>query len=113
DSGRDAPQRTANPMVFVMKAGGGKRGPLPLLTVRSPNVEPLRRSQPTRAGTAEKVRMMGGASSHLTGQHPVERDSHKADGVLGTKIARPKASENLGRALRSAMGSLMAFREND
>ena len=36
-------------------------------------------------------------SSHLSGHHPIERDSHKTDGVLGTKIVRHKTGENLGR----------------
>ena len=43
---------------------------------------------------SEKAGLMRGLSSHFSGHHPIERDSHETDGVLGTRIVRRETYEN-------------------
>jgi hypothetical protein len=47
---------------------------------------------------------MRGLSHHFNLHHPIDRDSHETDGVLGTQVVRRKTGENLGQGRDSSMG---------
>jgi hypothetical protein len=53
-------------------------------------------SYAAKAVVRENVGLAGCLSSHLAGHHPIERDSHKTDGVLGTIVVRQKTYGNPG-----------------
>ena len=61
--------------------------------------------QVSRCGTlsnqtvAKYLVLIRGRSRHLNGHHPVESDSRKTVGVLGTKIVRRKTYGNLGHGM--------------
>jgi hypothetical protein len=54
---------------------------------------------------------MRGHSGHLSGRRPIESDSHKTDGVLGTKTLRHKTIEYLGTTQQTTKDGLFGVRE--